>query len=377
MKEGSNKKMKPYLIKLFVVCLALAAAPAVSAATCESLANLKLTKTTIISARSVAIGAFTMPPDTPPSREAFDIYKILPAFCRVQGIIQPSNESHIGFEVWLPASGWNGKYVGAGNGSFHGLINYDRLADAVHAGYATSSTDVGHKDDETNWMDHPEKVIDWGYRAVHETAEKSKLIIRAFYGESPKQSYFNSCSNGGRQGLMEAQLFPADYDGILAGDPALDFGRDLGMHVKDDLKVFRDRGGKLILYQGGTYDPLKTVRYYQSLVSRMGQDNVSEFVRLYLVPGMEHCGGLPDVDDFGQRLTSNGDADHSLSMALEQWVEKGIAPKKVTATKYKIDSDPASGSVETRPLCPYPLEGHYIGPGSRFNASNFVCADRK
>jgi len=89
----------------------------------------------------------------------------------VQGIIQPSNDSHIRFEVRLPTSGWNGKYVDAGNDYFHGLTNYDSLADAVYAG---SSTNVGHKDDETNWMDHPEKVIDWGYRAMHETSHDGR-----------------------------------------------------------------------------------------------------------------------------------------------------------------------------------------------------------
>ena len=127
------------------------------------------------------------------------------------------------FEVWLPSSGWNGKYQGTGNGGFAGSIGYSALAGALSAGYATSSTDTGHEAANTDarWaLGHPEKIVDYGYRAIHETAEKSKAIIQAFYGDSPKHSYFNGCSNGGRQALMEAQRYPADYDGIVAGAPA-------------------------------------------------------------------------------------------------------------------------------------------------------------
>src|SRR5262249_5840101 len=155
-------------------------------------------------------------------------------FCRVQGVMQPSRDSHIEFEVWLPASGWNGKYLGAGNGGFAGSISYATapgsnvpgMANAVLAGYATSSTDTGHRAGgvDAQWaLGHPEKIVDYGYRAIHETAETSKAIIQAFYGGAAKHSYFSSCSNGGRQALMEAQRYPADYDGIIAGAPAYPF----------------------------------------------------------------------------------------------------------------------------------------------------------
>jgi hypothetical protein len=198
---------------------------------------LKLANTNITAAQVVAAGAFTPPGAPSPNGPALAAYKALPAFCRVQGVIQPSSDSHIEFEVWLPASGWNGRYLGVGNQGFAGSINYFNaigpsgaasnadpgLADALATGYAASSTDTGHKGGSIDgkWaLGHPEKIVDFGYRAVHETAERSKAIIRAFYGEAPKHSYFSSCSNGGKEALMEAQRFPADYDGIIAGAPA-------------------------------------------------------------------------------------------------------------------------------------------------------------
>jgi feruloyl esterase len=113
--------------------------------------------------------------------------------------------------------------VGSHNGGFAGSISWGGLAAAVSRGYAASSTDTGHQAGGTDasWaLGHPEKVMDYGYRAIHETAVTAKALIRAFYGEGPKRSYFNSCSNGGRQALMEAQRFPDDYDGIIAGAPA-------------------------------------------------------------------------------------------------------------------------------------------------------------
>lgn len=190
------------------------------ATSCESLKSTQLPDTTLTGADVVAPGAFTAA-----SARGFD-YKKLPAFCRVQGVIAPSPDSHIEFEVWMPAAGWNGKFQGVGNGGFAGEINYSQMAAVLIAGYATASTDTGHKAGGTDaaWaLGHPEKIIDYGYRAIHETTEKAKTLIRAFYGEPAKHSYFSSCSNGGRQALMEAQRFPSDYDGIIAGAPAAHF----------------------------------------------------------------------------------------------------------------------------------------------------------
>lgn len=196
------------------VCVLLAALPA-AAATCESLASLALPHTTITRAESVAAGAFT-PPGGPPLAK-------LPAFCRITGILKPTADSDIRFEVWLPAAGWNGKFEGVGNGGYAGAINYAGLAASLAGGYGSASTDTGHEAPGTDasWaLGHPEKVADFGYRAIHETAITGKSVAKAFYGGNPKRAYFNSCSNGGRQALMEAQRFPEDYDGIVAGAPA-------------------------------------------------------------------------------------------------------------------------------------------------------------
>jgi hypothetical protein len=508
------------------VILILTAA-GISAATCDSLGNLKLAQTTIAAAHTVAAGEKV-------ATSGGGQLPALPAFCRVQGVIAPSADSHIEFEVWLPESGWNGKYQGIGNGGFAGSIGYLGLAMALKAGYATSSTDTGHQAGVTDgvWANgHYEKIVDYGYRGIHETAEKTKAIIVAFYSESPKHSYFASCSNGGRQALMEAQRFPADYDCIIAGAPAIPVTRlntaflwnleamaqpgayiptsklraiedaalaacDASDGVKDgvvdsppackfdptvllckgpesdsclteaqvgalskiygglrtakgelvypgfsqggeaepggwgawitgsalgkstqgafgtqfqsqflmddskkdflnlnvdhelkfsedklgravnaadpNLKAFQSRGGKLILYHGwsdAAIPPVNTVNYYESVTKRMGKKSTDEFVRLYMVPGMQHCRGGAGTDDFGATAGSTGDAGSNISLALENWVEKGVAPDRIIASKRK-----GSETLRTRPLCPYPQVARYNGPGSTDDAANFTCA---
>jgi hypothetical protein len=203
--------MKP--LRSLVLFLVVTGVPA-AAASCDDLSKLVLQGTTF-TAQAVTAGSFT-----PPSGSAI---QNLPAFCRVSGSIKPSNDSDIQFEVWMPQSGWNGKFQGVGNGGFAGSIDYLPLADAIRHGYAVASTDTGHRAGAVDgrWaLGHPERVADFGYRAIHETTDKGKAFVRAYYGDAPKHSYFNSCSNGGRQALMEAQRFPADYDGIIAGAPA-------------------------------------------------------------------------------------------------------------------------------------------------------------
>jgi feruloyl esterase len=201
--------------------IALSGAAHAQAATCESLASLALPETTITLAQTVAAGAFTMPgggfmpsPVSP---------KSLPAFCRVAATLRPSKDSDIKIEVWLPSDGWNGKFQGVGNGGWVGAITYPALMEALQKGYASASTDTGHAGgpfDGSFALGHPEKVTDFGYRAVHEMTLKAKAIIAAFYQKSPQFSYWNGCSSGGKQGLKEAQRYPEDYDGIIAGAPA-------------------------------------------------------------------------------------------------------------------------------------------------------------
>ncbi len=186
---------------------------------CERLRSLSFPNTAITDSKSMAAG---------PDRGMDN----LPARCQVAALLTPSPDSHIEMQLWLPASGWNGKFEAVGNGGWAGSINFSGRAAALAEGYATASTDTGHKSSETPGasfaLDHPEKLTDFGSRAVHEMTAVSGKIISAFYGRQPQLSYWNSCSNGGRQGLMEAQRFPEDYDGIVAGSPAADWtGRAL------------------------------------------------------------------------------------------------------------------------------------------------------
>jgi feruloyl esterase len=437
----------------------------------------------------------------------------------------------------MPSTGWNGKFQGIGNGGFAGAISQPSLASAVARGYATASTDTGHTTTDASWaLGHPEKIVDYGHRAVHEMTEKAKAIVSAFYGNGPKHSYFASCSNGGRQALMEAQRYPNDYDGLIAGAPANYFthiltgfafnlqattidpssyvapgklkaieaaalaacdardgvtdgviddptkcsfdpsallckgaesdacltekqlialkkvydgprtskgeqiipgfvpggetgpggwlawitgsGSNKGLQFffssqtfanmiyndpkwdlktfeldKDNkladeklatilnatdanLKAFKARGGKLIMYHGwsdAALPPVNTINYFQNVVAKMGQREAGSFVRLYMVPGMQHCGGGPGPDSFGSTVTRvQSDPQHDMTVALERWVEEGVAPDQIIAAK-RQSADPKTAPIRTRPLCPYPQVARYKGSGSTDDAANFVC----
>ena len=524
--------LRQTITTLSLIAFTLSGTTLRGAASCESLAKLALPGTTIGTAETVPAGSFTPPGGRPIPH--------VPAFCRVAGVIKPSGDSNIQFEVWMPSSGWNSKFQGVGNGGFAGAISYAGLANAVAHGYATASTDTGHQaggQDATWALGHSEKVADFGYRAIHETAEKAKSVIKTFYGDAPRRSYFSSCSNGGRQALMEAQRFPDDYDGIIAGAPAnywthllsaaawdnratladmssyipaaklpaieaaalaacdeMDgvkdgvienpaqcrfdpsallckgedsdscltapqiaalkkiyggpknskgermfpgyspggeaepggwgawitgaapekssmfafgteffknmvyedsnwdfrtFDLDRDMKAADqkaaralnatnpDLTRFRKRGGKLILYHGWSDAAIpasNAIDYYRSAVGKAGAKETGQFLRLYMVPGMQHCGGGPGPNSFGQATVAQGDPLHDIDAALEHWVEDGVAPDRIIATKYKTGANPASGVLRTRPLCPYPLVARWKGTGSTDDAANFVCA---
>jgi feruloyl esterase len=146
-----------------------------------------------------------------------------------------------------------------------------------------------------------------------------------------------------------------------------------------NLTAFKARGGKLILYHGWN-DPaisaLNTVNYYNDVVSKMGARETEAFIRLYMVPGMQHCGGGPGTDYFGQGAAGVRDAQHNMELAVEEWVEKGSTPAAIVATKYE-GGDPAKGVKMTRPLCPYPQVAKYKGSGDTNDAGNFVCEASK
>jgi feruloyl esterase len=208
---------------LILFCTLILGAAAVSAATCDSLASLALPDATVTSAQTVAPGAFKQPGGGRETVEdaAGPTFKDLPAFCRVTATLKPSSDSDIKIEVWLPASGWNQKYQAVGNGGWAGAISYAAMANAIRGGYATSSTDTGHVGGRGTFaLGHPEKLVDFGYRAVHEMTVKAKTVIAAYYGSAPKISYWNGCSTGGRQGLKEVQRFADDFDGVIAGAQA-------------------------------------------------------------------------------------------------------------------------------------------------------------
>lgn len=209
-----------------------------SAAPCGSLTSLLPKGSNVTTSETLENGELTIAGRT---------VKGLPVFCRLAGSLHPTSDSDIRFEIWLPTSGWNGKFHGVGNGGFAGTINYAGLIDAVKNNYATASTDTGHADTvgtNASWaLNHPEKVIDFGYRGIHETALAAKAAIRGFYGEAPKKSYFSSCSNGGRQALMEAQRFPEDYDGIIAGAPAYDWTHLLSVGGRSLRLALAEPGG--------------------------------------------------------------------------------------------------------------------------------------
>lgn len=493
---------------------------------CAQLAQLKVSNTTI-EAKTVAAGAFEYPKDTSPAQA--ERFKSTPQFCRVQAHAHPAPDSDIVIEVWLPATGWNGRLQGLGNGGFAGTVPHAAMSAAAKRGYAVVGTDTGHKGgDNAEWaLGHPDKVVDFGYRSIHEMSTFAKAAVRAFYGEPAQHSYFIGCSTGGRQALMESQRFPEDYDGILAGAPAHNWtrlltsalwsmqalgndpasyiprtkwkavetavnnacdandgvkdgvlndprqchfdpsvmqckdgtnddscltpkqiaglkkmytgpvdaqgkplffgllpgaesrpngwetwvsGDELGksngfffgkeyftnfiyqdpkwdFHTADvtaamkkaderdgkvlneldpNLSPFAKRGGKLILYHGWN-DPaipaLNTIDYFENVEKKMGA-SADGFLRLYMVPGMQHCGGGPGATSFGGNQAPFEPEKNVLS-ALEQWVEKGVPPGTIIASR--------SNPQMTRPLCPYPQSLKYKGEGDPNDAASFSC----
>jgi len=187
---------------------------------CERLTSLSLPNTTITAAESIPAGPY-LPVGLPATAAQYSKIQ-LPAYCRVAAVLTPSSDSHIEIELWMPArASWNGKYQAVGGGGWVGSLNFGGMRNALQQGYATSSTDTGHKGPNAAFaVGHPEKVIDFAYRAVHEMTVESKAIMTAFYGRGPRFSYWNGCSTGGRQGIMEAIRYPDDFDGIIAGAPA-------------------------------------------------------------------------------------------------------------------------------------------------------------
>ena len=207
-------------------------------ASCESLSALTLANARVTSAAVVPAGTFTPPGATSPN--GGQPYAALPAFCRVAATLTPTSDSDIRIEVWMPVSNWNQQLQSVGNGGWAGTISYGAMAGAIAKGYATASTDTGHATPGAAFaMNHPEKLVDYAHRAVHEMTVQAKAIVAAFYGGGPKLSMWNGCSTGGRQGVVEASKYPADYDAIVAGATPVTAPRLHGVRLQFNRMVHR------------------------------------------------------------------------------------------------------------------------------------------
>ena len=230
-----------------ILILGAAGRPAAQApaASCDQLAARALPETTISAAQAVTTGSFTPPGST-------NAISGLPPFCRVAGEIRPTTESRILFEVWMPLENWNGKLAGVGNGGWAGTISYGALGDQLRRGYAAASTNTGHEAAPGLNMarfayEKPEQLVDFAYRAHHETSIRAKTLVQDFYGKPAGRAYFIGCSSGGYEGLMAAQRFPSDYDGIVAGAPANNWTRLMAGDFDGVLAVLKDPASHLPL----------------------------------------------------------------------------------------------------------------------------------
>jgi feruloyl esterase len=212
---------------VFVAMLAAAGAvsqtAAAAQASCESLTGAAIADTTITTAQSIPAGSFTPPGTTTPIPN-------LPAFCRVVGSVSTQPGEDVGIEVWLPASTWNGRFEGTGNGGFGGVIVYSALATGIERGFATANTDTGHTGGTSGqigqplpWAQNKIELFDWGHTSIHLMTVSAKRIVRAFYGRNASFSYYDGCSTGGAEGMEEAEFYPSDYNGIHAGSPGQDY----------------------------------------------------------------------------------------------------------------------------------------------------------
>jgi feruloyl esterase len=207
---------------------------------------------TALTGKTVAPNTVIQSADYMPQGGKIGTTEIAVPFCRVIGVATPTSDSHIGFEVWLPpVTQWNGKFQGEGSGGSAGAISVGAMAVALNAGYATVSTDNGHITDSTQknggseqtWaLGHPEKMLDFAFRAMHLSTIAGKAVTRDFYGRSAGQSYFVGCSQGGHHALMEASRYPADYDGIIAGAPAWHWANQMVNATWNSQSALKDQG---------------------------------------------------------------------------------------------------------------------------------------
>ena len=198
--------------RVFLWALVCASAALCGATACNQLTQMTIPNVTIESAEMQASGSLAL------NGASFTV----PAFCRVGAVARPVPDSEIHFEVWLPeATAWNGKFLGTGNGGYSSALSYPAMVGALKQGYATAGSDTGHSGSDLRFgLGHPEKVVDFAYRATHLMTTTAKLLVREAMGRFADESYFSSCSTGGHQAMSEVERFPDDYDGVIAGAPA-------------------------------------------------------------------------------------------------------------------------------------------------------------
>jgi feruloyl esterase len=387
-----------------VVFVAISAGGLQAAVPCESLKGFAMKNVTITMAQTVAAGEFVAPvvprgaaPATPPAEDADGApatpprgggrggpppvsYKDVPAFCRVAATLRPVKDSEIKIEVWLPAAGWNGKMEAVGNGAWAGSISFSALATAVRAGYAGTSTDTGHSggNPATFTIGHPEKVIDFAYRSVHEMAVTAKAVIRAYYGDAPKFSYFNGCSTGGRQAITAVQRYPKDFDGVVAGAPAMNVSHLQGNQAWTGQIAHLDEGG----YIPATKYPALQAAALNSCDALDGvTDRVIENPRVCKFdPAVMLCTGEDNIScltapqvEVAKKVYSgvtNSVTGKSIFPGLEPGSERGWAslsgPRPmalgVEVFRYLVHQDPAWTLAKFNADTDIPLAAKTIGP---------------
>jgi len=560
---------------------------------CTALAALNLPHTVITNAEYMSAGDYpfaelnkfnTVGPKGQHALEVREVVRIanyiegdgvtytLPAFCRVQAVSVPTADSHIKMELWMPAKGWTGRYHQVAIGGGAGAISYDRLVHRLNVGDSVATTDTGHVSlGGYLWAaGRPERKIDFGYRAHKETSDIAKAIVEQYYGRKHDYAYFSGCSRGGHAGLVSAQRYPEDWEGILVGATAPDLVKHLSYrmwrslmqhqkpegriwssklpaiqrkaqaacsseaHIADGIpadprfcrydpevllcngeetdeclmkaqvdllrnlydgpidpetgerllyrlpptmeaanvmtkdrmalleawylqgarpegeslqqggrtpklgeatwatndslalqdffrglvfddpgwditgvnlnevwflakdsfvageklerllrvninwKGFRETNTKMLMYHGWADDvvqPELGIKLYDEALAQLGDESrTQDFLRLFMVPGMLHCGDGPGANVFGQwgRPGLKNDAQHDIINALETWVEAGVAPETIIATKY-VDNNLKNGIEFTRPLCVFPKVPVYKGIGDINEASSFEC----
>lgn len=204
--------LKRLLAPLILLGAMVLFAGPVFASDCHALATQALDGASVASAEVVPAG-----PMTTPVPASVPVTLDLPSFCRVKGTAAGS----IGFEVWLPEQGWNGRLLAVGSAGFGGVQPLSALAEGLRKGYAISGNDTGHQGADPAWMKDPVKVRLWGHTATHLVTAPTKAVVAAYYGSPARHAYFEGCSTGGAQAMEEVQFYPDDYDGVVAGAPGM------------------------------------------------------------------------------------------------------------------------------------------------------------